>query len=190
MKKRVITICGELGAGKSTTTRMLRDSLGYEYIYAGGIQRQLAEELGMSFDEFHKLEETDQKYDMMVDEKIEEFLTKGDDIICDSYIAPWIAPDSFKVFLNIDPKVAAERMFEDQKTNPSRKTEKYDSVEKQLEKNRERTESNILRFRKYNNIENYLDKDHYDIVVDTTNTPPDKVIELILDKYNSWLNES
>jgi predicted cytidylate kinase len=189
MKKTVITLCGELGAGKSTTTKLLQEKLGYERIYTGGLYRAHAEELGMTFDEYHKLAETDPKYDEHIDNQLKEFLNKGENIICDSYMASWFAPDAFKVFLDIDPRVAAERMFEDRKVNPDRVTEDYGSVEGQLEKNKERRASNVKRYREYYGVENYLDKNHYDIIVDTTSTPPEEVVQEILDAYQAWLNE-
>jgi predicted cytidylate kinase len=187
MKNRVITLSGELGAGKSTTTKLLMERLGYERLYTGGLHRQYAEELGLSFDEYHKLAEQDPKYDNHVDHLLQEFLNKGNDIICDSFMSPWLAPSSFKVFLDIDPRVAAERMFEDQKSNPDRATEDYGSVESQLEKNIERRTSNIKRFREYNGIENYLDKSHFDLIIDTTDTPPEQVVDQIEQAYKDWL---
>lgn len=187
MKNRVITLSGELGAGKSTTTKLLMERLGYERLYTGGLHRQYAEELGLSFDEYHKLAEQDPQYDNHVDHLLQEFLNKGNDIICDSFMSPWLAPSSFKVFLDIDPRVAAERMFEDQKSNPDRATEDYGSVESQLEKNIERRNSNIKRFREYNGIENYLDKSHFDLIIDTTNTSPERIVDQIERAYKDWL---
>ncbi len=186
-KHTVITLSGELGAGKSTTTKLLMERLGYERIYTGGILRAHAEELGLSLHEYHKLAETDSKYDDYVDGKLKEFLIKGDRIICDSYLAPWFAPNSFKVFLDIDPQIAAERMFEDHKTNPDRKSEDYHSVAEQLEMNRERRASNVLRYAEYRNIPDYLDKSHFDLIVDTGANDPERVVTQILDAYQAWL---
>ena len=185
MKKRVITICGELGAGKSTTTGLLVEKLRYKHIYTGGILRKHAEELGLSLHEYHKQAEKDPQYDKYIDDTLKEFLSKGDEIICDSYLAAWFAPHAFKVFLDVDPEVAAERMFND--SHDSRTSENYDSVEEQLEKNKARRASNIKRFREYNGIENFLDKDHYDLIVDTTSPTPEQVVEEIINKYEQWL---
>lgn len=187
MKNKVITLSGELGAGKSTTTQILRKKLDYQHIYTGGLHRKYAEELGLSFDQYHRLAEEDPKYDNHVDDQLREFLTKSENIICDSFMSPWLAPDSFKVFLDIDPMVAAERMFEDQKVNPTRVTEDYGSVEEQFKKNKARRASNIKRFKEFNGIENYLEKSHFDIVINTTNIDPSEVVEKILQAYDDWL---
>lgn len=189
MKQKVITLSGELGAGKSTTTKLLMEKLGYERLYTGGIHRKRAEELGLSFHDYHKLAETDPQYDHYVDDKLKEFLVKGENIICDSYLAPWFADHSFKIFLDIDPQVAAERMFEDQKSNPDRATEDYGSVEAQLEKNKARRASNVKRYSDLYQISDYLDKDHFDIVVNTTDTPPEEIVATILKAYENWLNQ-
>ncbi len=187
MKNKVITLCGELGAGKSTTSKLLAKELDYERLYTGGIHRQRAEELGLSFHDYHKLAEQDSQYDAYVDEKLKEFLQKGENIVCDSYMAAWFNPDSFKVFLDIDPRIAAERMFEDQKVNPDRKTEEYGSVDSQLEKNIQRRASNIKRFHEYHGVENYLDRDYYDLIVDTTSTSPEDIVKITTQAYREWL---
>lgn len=187
MKQKVITLSGELGAGKSTTTKLLMEKLNYERIYTGGIHRKRAEELGLTFHDYHKLAEVDPQYDYYVDDKLKDFLAKDENIICDSYMAPWFAKHSFKIFLDIDPHVAAERMFEDQKSNPDRATEDYGSVEAQLEKNKARRASNVKRYKDLYGVENYLDKDYFDIVVNTTNTPPEEILATILEAYQVWL---
>lgn len=189
MKKEVITLSGELGAGKSTTTKLLVEKLGYERIYTGAIFRQRAEDLGLSLHDFSKLAEQDPQHDHYVDDKLKEFLAKDSQIVCDSFLSPWFAPHSFKVFLDIDPVIAAERMFEDQKNNPNRKTEDYGSIEEQLEKNKARRASNVKRYNDLYDVENYLDKNHFDLIIDTTNISPSDVVSKIVTAYQSWLTQ-
>ena len=185
MKKKVISLYGELGAGKSTTTRMLVDLLGYKLINAGSIHRKRAEEMDVTLHEYHQMAEKDSQYDHYVDEKLKDFLTQGSEIICDSAMAAWFAPETFKVFLYVDPEVAAKRMFND--AHEHRKSESYESVEEQLEKNKERRANNVRRYKQYYAIEDYLDRDYYDIVVDTTDLSPKEVVTSIIDKYKQWL---
>lgn len=44
----IITISGDIGSGKSTTGKLLAKKLDYKYLSTGAIQRQIAEEMGMT----------------------------------------------------------------------------------------------------------------------------------------------
>ncbi len=187
MKKHVITIAGRLGSGKSTVSKLIAKKLGYAHNYAGGLMRQLAEERGLTFEEYHKLMESDPNFDRLVDERQKEFIESQDNIVAEGHVAFFLAPDSFKVFLDLDPHVAAERIFNDLQKNPLRKVERnmetVDEVEKSLEK---RLGSNMSRWKEMYGFD-YLDKNNFDCVINTEKRSPEEVADLIVEAYEKWL---
>ena len=54
MKKRIISIAGDLGSGKTTVTKLMQRDLGYEIYRNGTYFRKLAVESGMSVTEFNE----------------------------------------------------------------------------------------------------------------------------------------
>ena len=54
MKKDIITICGGLGSGKSSTARGVAKELGFEHFSSGDFFRQVGLELGLSINDLNK----------------------------------------------------------------------------------------------------------------------------------------
>ncbi len=50
-----ITLTGNLGSGKSTICKILREEYGFEIYSTGTVQRKIAEEFGVSVLEMNKL---------------------------------------------------------------------------------------------------------------------------------------
>jgi len=64
-----ITIGGLPGSGTTTSARLIERNLGFKHIYAGLIFRELAEERGMSLEEFSKHAEGNRDIDNLIDRK-------------------------------------------------------------------------------------------------------------------------
>jgi len=85
-------------------------------------------------------------------------------------------PYSFKVFLWVDPAVAAQRVFEDPKRGG---VESYSSVEEAAEKLAARATSESDRFFAFYGVR-YTDLDHYDLVLDTSAATIPRIAEIIM----------
>lgn len=170
-----ITLTGDLGSGKSAVSKILCEQTGFEYISTGRIQRQLAQEMGLDTLEMNRRADTDPS----IDERIDGiFVALGHDpkgYVIDSRMAWFFLPKSFKVYLQTDVAVAAQRIIHD----PSRDSEQYTSQEEAVQKILARKASENARFLlKYNADCTKLD--NFDIVIDTTRRTREEVAELIL----------
>lgn len=177
-----ITLTGDLGSGKSAVSKILCDQTGFEYISTGRIQRQLAQEMGLDTLEMNRRADTDPT----IDERIDGiFVALGQDpegYVVDSRMAWFFLPASFKVYLQTDVEVAADRILND----PHRNSEQYTGKAEAIEKILARKQSENARFlAKYGadcaNLHNF------DLVIDTTKRSPAQVAALILQGTN-WKN--
>ena len=74
--------------------------------------RSIADEKGVSLVELSLLAETDRSIDEELDNKNKE-VGKKENVIIDSRLGFYFIPQSFKVFLKLDPKISAERILKD-----------------------------------------------------------------------------
>lgn len=178
-----ITITGDLGSGKSAVSKILCERTGFEYVSTGRIQRQLAQELGLDTLEMNRRADTDPTIDQRIDGIFVDLGKNPNGYIVDSRMAWFFLPDSFKVYLQTDVAVAAERILND----PTRKSEEYETKEEAVQKILARKQSENARFlAKYGadcgNLHNF------DLVLDTTHRSPERVADLIL-KAVLWKKE-
>lgn len=170
-----ITLTGDLGSGKSAVSKILCEKTGFEYISTGRIQRRLAQEMGIDTLEMNRLADTDPS----IDERIDSiFVALGQDnkaYVIDSRMAWFFLPRSFKVYLQTDVAVAAQRIIHD----PARDSEQYASQEEAVQKILARKASENARFLlKYD--ADCTNLDNFDIVIDTAQKTREEVADLIL----------
>lgn len=95
------------------------------------------------------------------------------------------------MYLDINPDVAAQRMFNDLENNEDRKrSEHTHSLQEMKESMVERHESDVRRYQKLYGI-NHTDHQHFDLVIDTGKPENDleSVVEQILTEYRSFVGE-
>lgn len=174
-----ITISGRAGSGKSTVAKLIAKQLNLKHYSAGDLMRQMAFEKKMSLLELSKEAEINPDIDKEIDKKTEKLGRIEDNFIMDSRLAFHFIPDSIKIFLTVDRKEAARRIFND--LRPQEKENlTLDETEKNIIK-RENYEKE--RYKKYYGLNPYDNLVPYDIIVDTTGILPkkaaDKIIEFI-----------
>jgi CMP/dCMP kinase len=184
MKKRIITLGGMPGSGKSSTAKNLAAELGYRHFSSGDFLRQVAEKHGWSIDELIRAAEKDPQFDHEVDELIRQ-ASMEENLVIDSRLAFHWIPESYKVFLNLDPHVAAERTFAQIKTE-GRVGQQAESVQAIFTNLLSRIEIDKNRYFHYYGLD-YLDESHYNLVVDTADHPLEEVAKIVLEKYRAWL---
>ena len=186
MKKEIITICGSLGSGKSSTADLVAQRLGYKRFSSGDFFRQVGVELGLSVTETNIRAETDSKIDEMTDQKLRG-LNNAEKIVIDSRTAYHWIPKSFKVYLDLSAEIAQERILNNLKVNKSRQqSEKESTLEEVYQKMRERFESEQKRYWDLYKIDN-TDKKHFDLVIDTEKNNLEQVVDIVVSEYKKWL---
>ncbi len=176
----IITISGVPGSGKSTVAKLVAQRLGFKHHSAGDFMREIAEKRGVSLLELGKIAEKDRSIDKELDERTIQLGKKEDNFVMDSRLAYNFIPESFKVFLMVDEKAAAKRIFSDIKSKKTgRKVEKESTtLAATLASIRKRKKSEQQRYRKYYGLNPY-DTKQYDLVIDTTNLQPEGVAQKI-----------
>jgi cytidylate kinase len=186
MKKHIITIAGTPGSGKSSAAAGIARILGYEHFSSGDLFRKMAAERGMSIEEINFAAEKQKEIDRGVDEFLRHLGEERDNFVVDSRIAFHWMPESFKVFLWLDPHIAAQRIFIQLK-NGRRESQPASSPDQLLDNTQKRLASEKKRFRDLYQID-FMDTKNYDLVIDTGVNDLQKVIAMVIDAYRGWLS--
>jgi len=188
MKKEIITICGGLGSGKSSTAKEVAKILEFKHFSSGDFFRQVGLELGLSVMETNKKAETDKKIDEMTDQKLRDLNDKNK-IIIDSRTAYHWIPESFKVYLELPPEIAKDRIINSAKIDSLRKqSENICSTEEAYKKITERFESEQKRYWDLYKINN-TDKSQFDLVIDTNKNNLEQVVNIVVSEYKKWITK-
>lgn len=167
------------GSGKTTAGRLLAQQLGYKFYSVGDFRGQMAQKIGLTIDELNKLGQKEFWTDQQADDWQKKIGQNEDNVVIDGWLAFHFIPKSFKIFIDVDSQVAAHRIFINQRPD-----EKYLDSEKAVNKQiSDRLEETRNRFLKYYQVD-FLNKDYYDLIVDSTNLSPEGVINKIIKKIN------
>jgi cytidylate kinase len=173
----IITLTGDLGSGKSTVSRILCERLGYDYIYTGKIQREIADRYQMTTLELNKYSETHPEIDAEIDSTFKS-LKNSSKLVVDSRMAWFFIPESYKVFMQTDIMVSVERISKDKE----RKNEKYVSAEEAARDITARKSSENKRYMELYSAD-CSDLSNFNLVVDTSFITPEIVAEKIISGY-------
>ena len=189
MKKEIITICGGLGSGKSSTAKGVAQVLGFKHFSSGDFFRQVGLELGLSVTETNIRAETDKKIDEMTDQKLRD-MDNAEKVVIDSRTAFHWIPDSFKVYLDLPPEIAKERIFNSLKEDQLREqSEQVKTKEEVFKKMTERFLSEQKRYWDLYKIDN-SDKSQFNLVIDTNKNNLQEVVQIIVSAYKKWIKEN
>ena len=174
-----ITITGKLGSGKSTVAKKLVELYGFEIFSTGAILRAAAAERGMDVLELNKelsaKLDSDRSMDDLIDNTTIRVASerKDDKLIFDSRMAWHFVPDSFKVFVTVEPMVAAERVMKDPR--PGEPAEDVNELCAELV---ERSKVEQARFVYLYGVD-YYDYNNFNLVVDSSHRTPDEVYAIV-----------
>jgi len=191
--KSIITITGDLGSGKSTVSAILAERLHYQRFSTGDLQRNLARQKGMTSLELNRYTESHPEIDRQIDEGVIALAEQHSRIIIDSRLAWHFVPESFKVYLTVDPMIASSRVL----SSSRGEVERYATLEEAFDKLNQRRLSEKRRFKTLYDID--IDKpEHYSAIIDTTYSTPNEVAEKIIELHqcrqssaltlNAWFN--
>jgi cytidylate kinase len=91
--KRVITVGGLHGTGKSSVADAIAKEFNLRRMSAGIIFRQLAKERNLTLEEFSRVAEGNEDIDRLIDDKLRQEAAKGNAVI-DGQLAAWMAGDN------------------------------------------------------------------------------------------------
>lgn len=196
MKKHIITIAGKPGSGKSSTAKLLAERLGYQHFSSGDLFRDIARNRGQNVKEANLQAEgkklDDDNIDELVDRRLREIGDTKDSKVIDSRTAWHWIPGAFKVFLDLDLEVAADRIIRSMEVSDvagERNEHIPESVTEYAKELDERLASESRRYESLYSIDPYILSNH-DFVIDTDKNTLDQVVEQIAAAYEAWLTSA
>lgn len=187
IKKKIISLAGELSSGKGTVSRILMKELNYGVYRNGDYFRKLAQEKGMSVTEFNEYVKQHTEIDIQIENSAKEYAKNHENFIIDARLGWYAVPESFKVYLKVDIDVAAKRAVENQDEYKS-KTERFNTIEEQKADMQKRYKLENERYYMVYGVRKN-DMSNYDLVIDTTDKTPDEVANIIKKEYLEWLEK-
>lgn len=178
-----IAINGQLGSGKSEICRILHERYGYTVFSTGKLQRQVANEMGISTLELNERCKKDPTLDHYIDQKLVEYAeqNRDKDIIFDSRMAWHFVPNTFKVHLLVSPAEAAARVF----YNRISEEETYQSPEAAMRDLIGRRRVEAERYEMIYGVR-MTDYANYDFLLDTTTLTPDEECRELMSAVRRW----
>ncbi len=180
----IITIGGNVGAGKTTLASKLAPALNYEQLYVGGIFREMAAEKNLSIEQFYAQLKDDPAIEQSVDQRQATMMRETDNLIVQGRIAWYFAKSSpfqvFNIFLQVDPATGARRSGE-RKENIGRSTDEM------VIATTEREKMERERYKMLYGIEDHLNPEHYSLVIDTSTLNEQEVFQKALDAIQARL---
>lgn len=184
---RIITLSGEPGAGKTTVLNHLKnfyEKKGFtvETHLVGQIFRQIADSLGIPVAELNKNSACHPEIDKMLDDELKEYSAKINSspsentvYLIDSRMAWEFVDNSFSVRLTVPTIDAGKRIFADSTRS---QTDKYSCLEDAIEQTATRKKAEIDKYRRLYGVD-LSDPNNYQLVIDTKDSKPSKIAELI-----------
>jgi len=164
----IVTISGEIGAGKSTVARRLAQALGLRYLSAGEIFREEAKRRGLSLAELGRLAEQDQTIDRALDKMQVEAARSGDALI-DSRLSGWLIDGDLRVWLRAPLLMRAARVAARDGTSP----------EEALRELQAREECERRRYRDTYQLD-LADLSRYHVIMDTGTWSAQEIVDALL----------
>jgi predicted cytidylate kinase len=166
MKFRNVVVAGDVGTGTTTLAKSLSDKLGFKYISAGDFFRKYALENNIPlWDKASVPDEIDRR----IDTQFSEMMKNDSGFVFDTHYGGYFTRDMkdvFKILLTCKPEVAENRIISRDHTH-----------KENVEEIRKRRAGIVAKFKKLYSSENHENPNFFDLVVDTTNTSQNEVLQ-------------
>ncbi len=176
----IITLTGVPGGGKSTIAKRLKEKLGFPYQTMGSVRRKIAAEHGMDILEYNRKFKDDPTSDYEMDEMQRKMGQEEDNFIMDGRLSWHFIPNSFKVFLDASLEEAARRIYAASQKGERAEEPEYANEEEVQKAVYDRMSEDNERYKNFYQVD-YLDRENYDLVVNTVGKTPDEITQEILD---------
>lgn len=164
----IVTVSGEIGAGKSTVARSLAQALGLRYVSGGEVFREEARRRGLSLEALGQEAERDPTIDRKLDAMQVE-AARGGRIVIESRLSGWLIDADLRVWLRAALPVRAERVA-------IRDGASLEQASREIEA---REASERRRYRETYQID-LTDLSRYHVVLDTGKWSPEEIVESLL----------
>ena len=111
----MITVAGAPCSGKSTVCKLFALKYNFEHISTGNLIRKMAEKMGLDIIEMQEVLNTDKSIDAKIEDMQKEIgkTRINDNLLLDSRLGWYCAPESFKVYITIPEEEMARRFIKD-----------------------------------------------------------------------------
>lgn len=186
-KRRIITLGGYPGSGKSTVRKILSERLGYQTFSTGDFVRSLAITRGMTLEELNDAIAKSKELEECIDAELMRIEREGDRYVVDSHLAFHFIPSGFSVYLSVSIPAAARRIFDDRDAEMRKKSgDTMRTYEEACARTTRRIENHRDRYMRHYGIDPYV-ADAYDLVLDSEAHSPEKLVELIVPAFTEWV---
>lgn len=185
MKRNIISLSGDLAAGKGTVSKILMDKLAYGIYRNGEYFRKLAKQYNMNLSDFGEYVKEHPEIDIEIENSARKHAQNNDNFIIDARLGWYSVPESFKVYLKVDIEEAARRAFNDENRKD---LENFPSIKHHKQALIERFNRENERYFKLYGVRKE-DHSNYDLVIDTTYKSPEEVANIIIKEYQRWKNK-
>ncbi len=179
----IITISGTPGSGKSTIGKAVAKALNLKRYSAGDFMGQIAIKRGVSLMELAKQALVDPSIDNEID-SLNRKLAKEDNFVIDARVGFHFIPNAINIFVKVDPKVGAKRIWGDIQAKKRTDEKGFKSEKEVLDGLLKRKEIEIKRYKTHYNVD-FSDESHYDFVLDTSNLTIEQSVQKVLDFIKS-----
>ncbi|HUW66839.1 MAG TPA: AAA family ATPase [Candidatus Nanoarchaeia archaeon] len=170
----IITVSGPPGSGKSTLSKTIADHFGLILISSGDVFRAMAEERGVSLEEFGKIAETDPDIDKEIDRRQMELSKQVGDFLFEGRLSGWFIEADLKIMLKTDVEVRARRISQREDI----------SLDQAMDETMIRQQSEAKRYKNYYNID-IADLTPYDLVMESSVWHPEATVKIAITAIDS-----
>lgn len=178
--KRVITVSGLHGTGKSSVAGRIAKEFGLRIVSAGSLFRSLAKERGLTLEQFSRVAEHDSKIDRILDDGLKEEAEKGG-VVLDGQLSAWMAGEKadFRILLTAPLDIRLQRIADRDAI----------SFEQAKHQTSVREKSERARYRRLYGI-NIEDQSVYDLVLNTARYDLEGVVTVLAGAIRTYLESS
>ena len=187
----IIRVSGNVGSGKTTLCKRFAEEFSYRYHYTGQIFREMAEEKGLSLEEFYQQIQNDPELEKSIDIKQMHLMLGVDNIIVQGRMAPFLPPfnnldSSFRVAPRVVNVFVAVSQTEGALRQLNRPENSGKTLDEMIALSSQRMETERQRLSSLWGVPDCFDKSKFQIFLDTTAITIDQAYYIFSESIKSF----